>query len=216
MFRRRATKPMKGKKMDEDRALRKELNRLDSYTLTLGEKLETALVRIEELEKKIVALKVGPAPEIRDGERVDDHVLIEASSRRSRARRAALLGAGIEINDGQTVVCTCDETTCASVEHLQVMDKEEARAFNSERVGKELAQQDKSVVAFTIDALGTHLNDGHFIPADAVFELPSGRRISVLKASLWANSEMPEVPRAVVRSCDNPNCALPDHLKVPD
>lgn len=216
MFRRRATKPMKGKKMEESREFRKELNRLDNYTLTLGEKLETALARIEELEKKIVELKVGPAPEIKDGERVDGHVIIEASSRRSKVRRANLLGAGVEVNDGDRIVCTCDEMMCASADHLQVMSKAEASAYNSGRVAKELAQQDKSVVAFTIDALGAHLNDGHFIPADTMFELPSGRKISVLKASLWANSKMPEVPRAVSRSCDNPNCALADHLKVPD
>lgn len=214
MFRRRATKPMKGKKMEESREFRKELNRLDNYTLTLGEKLETALARIEELEKKIVELKVGPAPEIKDGERVDGHIIIESSSRRSKARRANLLGAGVEVNDGDRIVCTCDEIMCASADHLQVMSKAEARAFNSGRVAKELSRQDKSVVAFTIDALGVHLNDGHFIPADDMFELPSGRRVSVLKATVWANTLMSEVPATVKRNCDNPNCALPAHLSA--
>lgn len=192
--------------MSEIKELRKELKRMDEYTLALGEKLNNALARIVELENR-------GKPAVEPVETEDGHIIVEQSSAKSRARKSNLAAVGRHVNPGEVMVGTCDEIDCVRAEHVEIMTKGESRIFNSKRVAEELSRQDKSKIAFMIDAMGTHLNDGHFIPADEMFTLPSGRRISTAKAVIWANGESAEVPFATKKNCGNPDCALPDHIE---
>lgn len=211
VFRRRATKPTIGMKMNE-KEMAKEIRRLDNYTLHLG-------VKIEELEKRLSQVQIAPlppAPEPGEGVEVKgEHLIVEASSLRGRHRKSAVADRGIMVNQGEQIVATCNALNCVTPEHLEVMENKEARRFNSARVSAELETLSKAEVAFAIDALGTWISDGHFMAGDRMHKLPSGRNVSTMKAQVWASDpRLSRVPEKVKRTCTQDGCCALDHLKV--
>ena len=132
--------------------------------------------------------------------------LIEAEERKK---------AGLWAGRNQMIVTLCDEPKCVAGHHRKVMSKSDGAAFNSQRVGIELAGMDKSEVRSSISSDSTEVDGGHWIYGGTSFKLPSGRGISLNRAVQWAfNDHVGEVPRFVRPSCGRKDCSAPAHLKV--
>src|SRR5699024_2034150 len=173
--------------------------------------VETVFAQFEGLQEEIDKLSQAGASALPYEADENGHVIINDDSQRNIARRAALEVSAYP--DGLTPVVRCDEQNCAAAEHLDLVSVGEARKFNAERVSNELASLNRGEVQFAIDCLTTPVGDGHRVPSDSSkYRLPSGRQISLLRATAWAFSRSTEVPGRVKRTCGRGDCVEYRHL----
>lgn len=158
--------------------------------------------------KKRAKQQLRPAHQ--DGEHVVPDPMWAKTIEREERKRA-----GLWAGRNQMIVTLCDEPGCVAGHHRKVMSKQDGAAFNSQRVGMELAKLDKQEVRAIIESASTEVEGGHWIYGGSAFQLPSGRNISFNRAVQWAfNDHVGEVPRFIKSTCGRGDCSAPAHLKV--
>lgn len=180
-----------------------------------GSIVDVVFAQLDGLQEDIERIKGGgavaePAATFEPNE--SGHVIIEDSKARAAAKKTALGVVGT-YPAGKSPVTTCDEPHCAAAGHVEMMGKNEARAFNAERVNRELTSMPRESVKFALDCLSADVGDGHRVSTEGSnYQLPSGRNIAVTRATAWAFGNMPQPPSQVKRTCDRGDCVAPAHL----
>lgn len=143
----------------------------------------------------------------------EDHLLVEDPNQRKKGRRDMLSAMGQPIEKGYAIVVLCDEPECTYMDHIARMTLGDAKKFNVSRVSKELETLNRGEVRFALECLSTDIGDGHRVSTDDdKYTLPSGRKISLIKAVSWAFSHKPTPPGSVKRTCGRGDCVAYEHL----
>lgn len=178
----------------------------ESITRVVFNNLESTDERLEKIETSSVELRGTLEPD------EDGHVIISSEYDRSAARKAALKVAG-KYPAGQLPLVLCEERNCTAPEHLKLASRGEAKKYNTDRVNRELEAQNKTTLQFALETLSTAVGDGHRVSTEGDYHtLPSGRSVSVIRATKWAFGDSGEVPGQVKRECDRGDCVAPEHL----
>mgnify|MGYP000052921427 CR=1 FL=1 len=202
-----------------DAHLRRELARLDGLTVTMLERIIELENRLDKLEKLNPNDGIAPLTPLTDEERKPDengHIIIDDHKKRERCRKLAAAAKNGPIRREATqLVITCDELNCVAQDHLDIVPVATARRINSERVAKELESLDRDTVRFAVESMTTTISDGHVASTtESTYPLPSGRKISLLRAVYWAYSGREHAPAKINRVCGRKDCYAYQHLSL--